>query len=213
MRLEIINMGGVFLDWSEKIKKEAKCNTPENLNAFRTICEKGFLVFENGCILPHPYYSKKGKEGPARFRGDKASISLFKQKPSEDKAKNEDNWPTTIEMTHLCHQSSCMNPEHLIYEPRWKNWKRLYCFGCDCNVEPPCLGKFRPASYWEDEKNRPPVLGYDSMKKLKSVLPGNVKVLLKDHFRKDDLKAGNRLKRLKRKKKHDRQAKRKKLKR
>jgi len=30
------------------------------MNAFNTISEKGFFVFDNGCILPHPYYSKKG---------------------------------------------------------------------------------------------------------------------------------------------------------
>ena len=68
---------GVFLDWSFKIKTEGLNATPENKNAFNTISEKGFLIFKNGCILPHPYYSKKGKDGPARFRGHKVSASLF----------------------------------------------------------------------------------------------------------------------------------------
>ena len=61
MRSEMIENNAVFLDWSFKIKTEAKNNTPENRNAFNTISEKGFFVFENGCILPHPYYSKKGR--------------------------------------------------------------------------------------------------------------------------------------------------------
>ena len=108
------------------------------------------------------------------------------------------------EISHLCHWPACMNPDHLVLEPRWKNWKRLYCFGCDCSVEPNCIGKFHPQSYWEEEKNWPSRLGYDKMAELKAVLPTNVKVLPKDHFRKDDLKAENRLKRLKRKQKHDR---------
>lgn len=29
------------------------------MNAFNTISEKGFFVFENGCILPHPLIAKK----------------------------------------------------------------------------------------------------------------------------------------------------------
>jgi len=48
------------LDWSYKIKTEGIQVTPENINAFKTISDKGFFIFENGCILPHPYYSKKG---------------------------------------------------------------------------------------------------------------------------------------------------------
>lgn len=60
MRQEMIQNGGVFLDWSYKIKTEGINNNPENGNAFKTISDKGFFVFENGCILPHPYYSKKG---------------------------------------------------------------------------------------------------------------------------------------------------------
>lgn len=77
MRKEMLDNGGVFLDWSKKIKTEAQNPTPENRNAFNTVSEKGFFVFSNSCILPHPYYSKKGKEGPARFRGHKASCQLF----------------------------------------------------------------------------------------------------------------------------------------
>lgn len=211
MRKEMMDNGGVFLDWSEKINKEGKDKTTENRNAFETISQKGFFVFENGCILPHPYYSKKGKDGPARFRGHKVSLKLFKLIDKEPKVqiKNDDGWPMNKEISHLCHWNSCMNPDHLIYEPRWKNWKRLYCFGCDCNNQPPCLAKFHPSSYWDDVDNWPARIGYDQMKKLKKLLPSHVKVLPKDQFRKADLKATNRLKRLKRKKKHEKQAQRK----
>ena len=67
----------MFLDWSFKIKSEGVSNNPENTNTFNVISEKGFFVFENGCILPHPYYSKKGKDGPTRFRGHQVSIKMF----------------------------------------------------------------------------------------------------------------------------------------
>ncbi len=135
MRNEMTENNGVFLDWSYKIKSEGISNNPENRNAFNTVSEKGFFVFETGCILPHPYYSKKGKDGPARFRGHQVSIKMFHQAPPPVAAeKNDDGWPIVYEISHLCHWSSCMNPNHLVWEARWKNWKRLYCFGCDCNM-------------------------------------------------------------------------------
>ncbi len=114
MRNEMVENGGVFLDWSFKIKQESKANTPENRNAFRTISEKGFFVFETGCILPHPYYSKKGKDGPARFRGHRISMKLFHPMTTAEDDRNEDGWPVNLEISHLCHWSACMNPDHLI---------------------------------------------------------------------------------------------------
>lgn len=213
MRQEMIENNAVFLDWSFKIKTDSQNNSPENRNAFNTISEKGFFVFENGCILPHPYYSKKGKDGPARLRGHKASMNIFHPPKTEtDVDRNEDGWPINMEISHLCHWSACMNPNHLLWEPRWKNWKRLYCFGCDCNNTPSCLDKFRPSSFWEDESNWPNKIGYDRIAEIKDKLPKLVKVLPKDHFKKVDLKATNRMKRLKKKKIHDKQTKRKKRK-
>lgn len=210
MRQEMVENDGVFLDWSYKIKTEGVCKTPENMNAFSTISEKGFFVFETGCILPHPYYSKKGKDGPARFRGHKASMKLFHNVLVPSIAdRNEDGWPMIPEITHLCHWPACMNPDHLIWEPRWKNWKRLYCFGCDCNNQPACLGKFHPSTFWEDEKNWPKRLGYSEISKIKAQIPTSVKVLPKNHFEKVDRKAANRMIRLKRKQKHDKQTKKK----
>lgn len=206
MRQEMKENGCIFLDWSTKIKSEGVSQTPENINAFSTISEKGFFVFETGCILPHPYYSKKGKDGPARFRGHKASMKLFhKVKTTARDERNEDGWPTVHEISHLCHWPDCMNPDHLIWEPRWKNWKRLYCFGCDCNVSPSCLQKFHPSIHWKDEKNWPNKIGYSDMAKVKEKLPSLVKVLPKNYFDKADLKAANRGIRLKRKRKHDKQ--------
>jgi len=133
MRREMSEHGGVFLDWSKAIAQNRR-PTPEQLNAFRTIAEKGFFVFESGCILPHPYYSKKGKDGPARLRGHRVAMEIFHRRPKPAEPRTEDGWPTQLEISHLCHWAACMNPTHLAWEPRWKVWKRLYCFGCDCNV-------------------------------------------------------------------------------
>lgn len=92
MRSEMMDNNGVYLDWTYKIKLEG-LSTPENLNAFQTISEKGFFVFDNGCILPHPYYSKKGKDGPSRYRGHKASMNLFHPKTQAKVERNDDGWP------------------------------------------------------------------------------------------------------------------------
>jgi len=60
------------------------------------------------------------------------------------------------------------------------------------------LAKFRPSTFWDDEKNWPEKIGYSKIYQLKAVLPQLVKVLPEDHFKKVDLKAANRLIRLKR---------------
>ena len=103
-----------------------------------------------------------------------------------------------------------MNPEHLVLEERWKNWKRLYCKGCDCNVFPECISKFHPSSWWKQEENHPKKFGYSQTAKLKEVLPEQIKLLPNDHFQIDDLKAKNKRKRKKRGVKHALQSKKKK---
>lgn len=114
MREQMIENNAVFLDWSEKIKKEAVNQDPRVRSGFNTISEKGFFVFETGCILPHPYYSKKGKDGPLRFRGHSTSMKLFNKMTASTLKRNEDGWPMQLEISHLCHWSACMNPDHLV---------------------------------------------------------------------------------------------------
>lgn len=67
------------------------------------ISEKGYFVFENGCILPHPYYCKKGNEGPSKLRGSKISANTFHEKKPPKSLRNQDGWPMNNEITHLCH--------------------------------------------------------------------------------------------------------------
>ena len=77
MRQDVLAYNGVFLDWEDKIKQNAKNQTKQAIHEFNLVVEKGVFVYENGCILPHPYYSKKGDEGPARVKGYKVSFNLF----------------------------------------------------------------------------------------------------------------------------------------
>lgn len=209
MRSETLALGGVFLDWSERLA-DAPGNAAHR-QAWKTVSDKGFQVFVNGCILPHPYYRRKGDDGPARVRGPKASMECF-HGPAvlqpEEGGRNEDGWPTQPEITHFCHWKSCVNPEHMAWEPRWKNWKRNYCRGCDCNADAdaPCLAMFHPSSWWENEANWPAMMSYSDNHGVKwsSVLPKGVRLLPKEHFQAEDQKAGNRASR---KRKHNKQVK------
>lgn len=155
MRREVLDNNGVFLDWKNHIEQNAKNLSKQTLHEFNLVNEKGVFVHEGGCITPHPYYSKKGKDGPARTKGYKAAFNLFKESFVAEKEgeTNGDGWPVKKEISHLCHWSSCMNPDHLVLEERWKNWKRLYCRGCDCNVLPECIGKFHPSAWWSEPGN------------------------------------------------------------
>jgi len=53
-------------------------------------------------------------------------------------------------------------------------------------------------------------VGYERITELRPLLPGPIRILPKDHYRKVDLKTGNRMKRLKKKRIHDKQTKRRK---
>lgn len=214
LRQDVLNLDGVFLNWKDKIEKEANNKTKQAIHEFNIIVEKGVLVFENGCILPHPHYSKKGDEGPARVKGYKASFNLFHTtfQQGDMSETNEDGWPVSNQISHLCHWNSCINPEHLILEERWKNWKRNYCSGCNCGMVPQCINKFHPSSWWKQDSNHPKKFGYEKIADLKRVLPKHLKLLPKNHFLKEDRKSENRRMRKKRGSKHILQSKRKKLK-
>lgn len=209
MRRDVLSGDGVYLNWDDKIKAYAKNQSKQAIHEFNLVVEKGVFVFSNGCILPHPYYSKKGDEGPARVKGYKASFNLFHSslQTSNDNQTNKDGWPINKEISHLCHWNACLNPDHLILEERWKNWKRLYCNGCDCNVFPKCIAKFHPTSWWKNTENHPEKFGYSQIDKLKEVLPAQLKLLPKNHYSKEDQKAVNRKRRKKRGSKHALQTK------
>jgi hypothetical protein len=45
-----------------------------------------------------------------------------------------------IDISHLCHNRKCFNPQHLVRETHAKNWDRIHCHGgAHCKHEPACL--------------------------------------------------------------------------
>jgi hypothetical protein len=45
-------------------------------------------------------------------------------------------------VSHLCHHTDCVNPQHLVLEPHWKNIRRQACdspMTCVCDEEHKCV--------------------------------------------------------------------------
>lgn len=53
-----------------------------------------------------------------------------------------------LEVSHLCHHTSCVNPEHLVLEPRKVNLERKMCRTGTCiGHSPECMTKVRSIKY------------------------------------------------------------------
>lgn len=181
--------------------------SPEAVHNWKLIESKGFRVNSIGCVFPHEYYQKNGKLGPSRTPGPKTSVKFFlNQQPDagNDTLKNELGWPIRKEISHLCHDSRCISPNHLVVEERWKNWKRMYCGRsgqCDCGMDPPCLAIHRPTTTMSPIVS---ITDHEEIKKL--MLPYKVIILSEDYFANEDQKQYNRLKRKRKTRRHKRQA-------
>lgn len=70
-------------------------------------------------MLPHPQYgkSKTQKGNGMNGGGHKTSMGFFTgfigNRPNAPE-KDKDGWPINLQVSHLCHRSSCINPIHLI---------------------------------------------------------------------------------------------------
>lgn len=196
MRSANLSGGAVLLEFPTHKEAGKKA-----IHEWRTVESKGFFVFETGCILPDPYYRKKGVEGPARVRAHTSVYKAIVDPEFENKNTNERDergWPITPELSHLCHWNACCNPLHIVSEPRWKNWKRLYCGStgqCDCGMLPKCTQVFHPTVWWDDEKNWPNQV-FKDLNRVKSLASSkgqvDVKILPSDTYRVEDVKASNR---------------------
>ena len=92
---------------------------------------KGFKVTKDvGCLLPHSQYGKSITESGAKMNGCgyKTSMGFFTgligNHPSAPE-RDTDGRPISLEVSHLCHRSSCINPMHLVAEPKWCNLKLI----------------------------------------------------------------------------------------
>jgi len=173
----------------------------ETSNAWKCIEKCGFTVSKDGCLLPYDrYWPHSGQSGEKL--GHICSAVTFNDAKLKDlgkKGTNQFGWPTTLEVSHLCHVSMCCNPAHLVVEEAWKNKKRNYCGlegTCDCGVTPQCLLRYRSSS--SPFSLRVCTYSTRGLKNfIQSKLPDSVKVkvLSEDHYRKQDLKRANRKKR------------------
>ena len=192
----------------------------KNRQAWRTMERKGFKVTKVvGCMLLHPQYgkSKTQKGNGMNGGGHKTSMGFFtgfignrQDAPEKDK----DGRPINLQVSHLCHRSSCINPIHLIAEPQWQNEKRNTCgknnSGCNCGNTIECLRMYQTSNKPENPvlcTTKKEVL--ESLKELKELHP--FKVLKRNAYNEKDSKAAKKRKikaenQKKRKRQADKQA-------
>lgn len=115
---------------------------------YRTMERKGFLVTrDTGCLIPHPQYSTTQK-GATR-KGHQRAFAFFGgwcPKQGHQAERNLHGWPSTLQISHLCHRRNCCRPDHLLGEEQWRNQKRNYCGNdglCDCGSEIKCLRRYQ----------------------------------------------------------------------
>ena len=172
------------------------------------------------CALKPPVegFTPPGKTKRKRKKLKKTKVEIEAEAEAEAEAekkkvenpRNEDGWPTTLEVSHLCHWKSCIRPDHLVVEPRWKNWRRLYCSGCDCPVsfQNRCLRKFHPSAWWEDPRNasRLPQQQLTNIEDVRQILATTAGAVwlskCQDAMRQEDVKKRNKRKRKRKGKQH-----------
>jgi hypothetical protein len=144
-------------------------NTPSRYDQYRVVERKGFRVtMDTGCILPDDYYSTAA-EG-ASLKGYQRAFFAFSGKfprtYKEAEPKDSLNRSDGAQLSHLCHRHSCLRPDHVVIEPRWRNVQRNGCpkcganplvggkgFTCGCNLQyewagtgvengPPCVREY-----------------------------------------------------------------------
>lgn len=116
------------------------------VDSYRTMERKGFLVTKDtGCLIPHSQYSTY--QAGATLKGHQRTFQFFgRWKPEPGDLRNEFGWPSTPQISHLCHRRGCCRPDHLIAEEQWRNIKRTYCGhdgACDCGSEIKCIKRYQ----------------------------------------------------------------------
>ena len=157
-------MNGVLHSKSEASRD---CDVQKGIRDFKTMMDKGVRVTADGCMLPHEQYGSKSKGGT--LKGYHRSCYFFTGRTPARAAKtakgklakggvprDKHGWPTDSQVTHLCHRSDCVRPDHLQHELRVSGQRRMYCGilgkgGCDCGMWPPCVRMFHPPEWGESD--------------------------------------------------------------
>jgi len=128
-------------------------------DAFDKVQRKLYRVTEEGCLIPHFSWAKRG-EGNTNKGYQLMMDAYYGWRPAGGgrgvaEVTNSFGWSEVLQASHLCHNGPmCCNPCHVIAESRWRNLKRNYCgsnnFVCDCvqGLSPPyntfsCLNIYR----------------------------------------------------------------------
>lgn len=172
----------------------------EHTKWFRQMEELGFLVTTSGCIFPYENFTGSSKSRP---KGHKISANFFIGEPPTFEA-NIHGWPTETQASHRCHRKHCINPNHIVFEPQWKNLKRNYCGEhgqCDCNVAPPCLTTYHNDKWSHGDE----YITYETKeykRQVSHLIPGQrFTILPKNHYDSVDNRKEKRNERLRSKRK------------
>lgn len=223
IRSSMLDKGALLFRFEQPSTVTTAATPKEHTLWFEQMQELGFLMdAESGCMYPYENFSSSSKGRP---KGHKVAAYFFKggQLPKYDPHKF--GWPVIAQVSHLCHNKDCVNPNHLIYEPQWKNLKRNFCGDsgkCDCGVKPSCLAPYSSNSSSSNvaaaavrTKNKTTWLTYDTpdfKNRIHQHLSGlRYSILPKKHFDSVDKKRQQRLERIHGKRDNNKNAKRMKM--
>jgi len=215
VREEHLLRGALLLDFSI----ERPGLNIQALSIWKSIEKKGFLVTKSGCLIPASCHTSGNSNKKPAYE---TSMKLFGGKSKNPLTKgtvNEYGWPAEEQISHLCHDNSCCWFKDLEIVPQWQNLKRNYCGlkgKCDCGCKPKCKSRYMPSNTLRDYDD---LLRYGDKKlgeKVRNLfevetedLVVKVKILDRNHYKVQDLQRINRTIRLKRKRKHDAERKKK----
>lgn len=193
LRNEHLDKGAILIEFAPHPEAD-----DDVVKWWRGMEKYGFLVADDGCIIPHrEYFGSNGKRPPARC----LVTRFFYSRRTEKQEPNEDGWPCNQQYSHLCHVRRCCSPMCIHIEEQWKNLKRTYCGmsgKCDCGVTPHCTRRYH-SDTWEWGFD---YLGYDTPNlrdRIAALLPGvQFRILQRNHYVREDLKRSNRLLRMRR---------------
>lgn len=206
MRDEMLEKGALLIQFEAAAGASAA-----DTAAWVKVQKKGFLLHDCGCLVPHANYWFVNRGNPEA--ASCASKALNGCVARRQQQTNELGWPLEEQYSHLCHNSSCCSPAHVVVEAAWKNRKRNYCGlsgACDCGMEPSCVLPYRKKAVQSAWVASQPRLTYDTPRlreKVEALLPGYKLRLLHPHvYKKEDEKKANRALRRRREKRQRRQA-------
>jgi len=136
IREETMRDGAILLSFTRPVTSTLWWNQWTKMEKY------GFFVLSTACMLPYQYFRKTFKAGDKLKGHQRAAHCFFNREADHTKRTNQHGWPCDEQISHLCHNPDCCNPQHLVIEARWKNARRNFCGEnglCDCGMQPTCI--------------------------------------------------------------------------